>query len=124
MGGDDDVVEPPPPLEELSRAEGDEWRAIYAAVPPGYLPPATWPLVAQLCRHRVIERRLAQLIHREDTKRTGFSLDTYIQLVRESRATGAAIIVCLRSLRLTPLSSYQRDRSPLPEAPLPKPWLS
>jgi hypothetical protein len=29
---------------------------------PADLPPATWPLVAQLCRHRVIERRLAQLI--------------------------------------------------------------
>jgi hypothetical protein len=44
-------------------------------------------------------------------------------LLRELRAESAAVIDCLRALRLTHLASYARDRAPVPEA-TPKPWLS
>jgi hypothetical protein len=120
---DRDVVERPEPLPELTDAEADEWRALCNAVPADYFPPATWALVASYARHRVLERRCHELIERECSKRKGFDLATFRFLLRELRAETAAVLACLRSLRLTHLASYAHDRKPLPEV-TPKPWLS
>lgn len=124
---DGDVVERPRPLPELGVEEAEEWVRICNAVPATYFPPATWVMLAQYCRHVVVARHLWQLIERMSkaaaSKRKRFDLARYRQLIREHRAEGVAIYACLRSMRLTHLSSYNHDRAPLPEA-TPKPWLS
>ena len=123
ISDDGDVIQRPEPPGELTEQEADEWRTICNAVPADYFPPATWHIVASLCRHRVIERRLHELIEREASKRKGFDSREFRALCREHRAETSAVLSCLRSLRLTHLSTYEHDRRPLPEA-TPKPWLS
>jgi hypothetical protein len=119
VGGDLGAIEPPAPIEGLSRDATQEWRALCAGVPPGYFKPISFPLLGQLCQHLAIAKHLAKLIHRERSFSTN-----YMRLIREHRAETKAVLNCLRALRLTPLSNYARDRASLPEAPLPKPWLS
>jgi hypothetical protein len=118
-----DVVPRPAPLPELTPEEADEWRCICNAVPSTYFPPATWIMVAQYCRHVVFARHLAQMIRQVASSKKKFDMAHYRTLLREHRAEGAAIAGLLRSMRLTHLSSYTDDRTPLPEA-TPKPWLS
>lgn len=118
-----DVVERPRPLPELGIEEAEEWVRICNAVPADYFPPATWVTLAQYCRHVVIARHLWQLIVRAGKSKRRLDAANYRSLIREHRAEGVAINACLRSMRLTHLSTYNHDRKPLPEA-TPKPWLS
>jgi hypothetical protein len=120
---DGEVLERPKPLPELTPEEADEWRYICNAVPATYFPPATWMMLVQYCRHVVFARHLAQMIRQVQSTRKKFDLNQFRVLLREHRAEGAAIAGLLRSMRLTHLSSYADDRTPLPEA-APKPWLS
>lgn len=120
---DSDIVERPKPPAELTAAERVEWIGICNAVPAEYFPPATWHIVASLCRHRVIELHLHELIERESGKRKGFDLQIYRTLLRELRSETTSVLDCLRALRLTHLASYAADHKPLPEV-VPKPWLS
>jgi hypothetical protein len=117
-----DIVERPQPPAELGPEERDEWIALCNAVPATYFPRATHMVLVQYCRHVVIARHLAELIQRMSAKKK-FDLRQYRQLIREHRAETQAIYGCLRSMRLTHLATYQRDRTPIPEA-TPKPWLS
>lgn len=52
---------PDPPLD-LTPEESDVWSAVVGAMPANWFGPATWPLLAQYCRHTVTARRVAQLI--------------------------------------------------------------
>jgi hypothetical protein len=63
------------------------------------------------------------MIRQVQSTKKKFDMAQFRILLREHRAEGAAIAMLLRAMRLTHLSSYADDRTPLPEA-APKPWLS
>ena len=118
---DTDLVPRPEPPVELGAEEADEWRAICNVVPADYFPAATHKIVVQYCRHVVVARHLAELIAKCGRAKRAFPLAQYLQLIREQRRETAAIYVCLRSMRLTHLATYSKDRAPI-AADTPKPW--
>jgi hypothetical protein len=122
---DDDagIIERPKPVDGLSSEEKAEWDRICGALPAAHFAPVTWPIVATYCRHVVVERRLARMIHQIEATKKDFDWKKYLKLIREHRAESAAVVATLRALRLTPLSLYNSDRSALPQ-PVEKPWLS
>lgn len=115
-----DLVPRPQPLAELSDEEAAEWVALCNVVPADYFPGATHMIVASYCRHVVIARHLAELIER-CAKRRPFPTREYLGLIREQRGQTQAIYACLRSMRLTHLATYNKDRAPI-AADVPKPW--
>lgn len=110
----------PEPPAELSAEERYEWIGICNALPAGYFPPATRMMVVQYCRHVVVARHYAELIHKcerakpFDEKRHGW-------LCRHQRQETTMIYNCLRSMRLTHLASYATDRAAVPDE-MAKPW--
>lgn len=117
-----DIVPRPHPPAELSDEEAVEWVVICNAVPAGYFPSATHMVVVQYCRHVVVARHLSELIHKCERGRR-FDLGQYRRLCSLQQRETLAIYGCLRSMRLTHLATYSRDRSPIPTE-MPKPWES
>jgi hypothetical protein len=117
-----DICPRPVPPAELSDEEAAEWVALCNSLSPDYFTRPTHATLAQCCRHVVIARRLAELIHRLE-KRKKFDERRYARLIKEHRAETLAITNCLRALRLTHLSIKPSSRSPIPASPLPRPWL-
>jgi hypothetical protein len=121
---DEGIIARPRPPAGLTVEEADEWIGLCNAVPATYFPPATWHVVTSLCRHIVVERHIAQMIaHVEHSTKKNFDLAKYERLIRHLRSESEMIAKLLRTLRLTHLAAYAKDRAPLPEA-VPKPWLS
>jgi hypothetical protein len=120
---DADIIDRPAPVPGLTPEQRDEWITICNAVPATYFPPATWYVVASLCRHVVVERHIAQMIaHVERSTKAKFDLDKYERLIRNLRSESEMVSKLLRTLRLTHLSAYA-DRTEVPAA-TPKPWLT
>ena len=115
-----DLVPRPQPPPELSDEEAAEWVALCNVVPADYFPGASHAIVVQYCRHRVVARHLAELVRKCGS---GRKLDEgrYLRLCAAQQRETAAIYACLRSMRLTHLATYTRDRAPI-AADMPKPW--
>jgi hypothetical protein len=116
-----DVCPRPVPPAELTDEERDAWIVLCNALPGGYFNEPTFATLTQYCRHVVIARHLAELIHRLSAKKK-LDVRQYRSLIREHRAVTLAIYNCLRAMRLTHLSVKPSSRSPIPANAMPRPW--
>lgn len=98
----------PPPPAELTPEQAAEWRAIVSTKPADWFARDCWPILADMCRHTVIARRISEQID-------GFPLDMLsgeegleryrklgAMLERHSRTVG----LLATRLRCTPQSRY------------------
>ena len=106
-----DVVQRPDAPYDLDDDEAAEWRAQVAAMPADHFPRNSFPLLAQLCRHVVTTRRLAQLLQdvMQPKKGETFSVKAYADLLKMQRAESEAIVSLSRSMRLTQQSVVRAE---------------
>lgn len=98
---------PPSPPEELTPSQAETWREIMASVPSGYILPAAYHVLVDLCRHvdrsRVLELLIEQYMAGDKTVKRHYSFGQLLSLAdREGRSIGLASKV----LRLTPRSVH------------------
>ena len=85
---------------DLTDEQAEEWRAIVSTMDPGHFMRGNYPLLAQLCRHIVNARRLAQLIE-QCAKEKDFNRKEFGILLQLEATESAAIMRLSRSMRLT-----------------------
>ena len=85
---------------DLTDEQAEEWRAIVSTMDPGHFMRGNYPLLAQLCRHIVNARRLAQLIE-QCAKEKDFDRKEFGILLQLEATESAAIMRLSRSMRLT-----------------------
>ena len=110
----------PPP--ELAGEEAEAFLAFANAESADWFTPTSVPLLAQLARHIVQARRIAELIERTVGQRET-ELGYYVELLKQQRAESQIIAALATKLRLTP-QSRRTDRGnarPLGEGRRP-PW--
>src|SRR3954451_24269060 len=109
----------PPP--ELAGEEAEAFLSFVNAESPDWFTSATVPLLAQLARHIVQARRIAELIER-NVGQKDTELAYYIELLKQQRAESQAIATLATKLRLTPQSRRtDRGNARPPEGHRP-PW--
>ena len=93
---------------DLTDAEPAEWRAIVASMPPTHFSRGNYPLLAQLCRHIVTSRQVAQLKDQcTKAKKIDAKLFTHL-LSLQDKETKSIMYLC-RSMRLTQQSIYRGE---------------
>jgi hypothetical protein len=127
--GSTSVIERPDAPYNLTDAEADEWRAIVASMPPEHFSRVHYPMLTQLCRHKVQSDRVAQLVETVCKKNPkgpaskGFDMTEYDHLLGMQARESAAIIRLMRSMRLTQQSLYRADSAkPRPVSMIKAPW--
>jgi hypothetical protein len=114
-------VEPP---YDIFDEQADLFRAIVDSLPADWFSTGSVPLLAQLCKHVVASRRVAELI--AQAERTGPMLDIemYDRLLRLQERQSAAVHRLATALRLTNQSRYTPGRAATASAVAigPKPW--
>jgi hypothetical protein len=115
-------------LKKISRADAPcdltdeqsvEWWAIVNRMPAAWFPRETHCLLAQLCRHIVRARRLAQLINAME-KASEFDFVQYHSLLRAEEEQSRAIASLATRLRITQQSTY--DKSKKKPVDVKRPW--
>jgi hypothetical protein len=95
-----EIIQRPDAPYELTDEQAKEWDAIVGTMDPGHFMRGNYPLLAQLCRHIVNARRLAQLIE-QCTKEKDFDRKEFGILLQLEATESAAIMRLSRSMRLT-----------------------
>jgi hypothetical protein len=107
---------------DLADEEAEEWRAIVNTMAPDHFMRGNYPILAQLCRHIVIARQVAQMINAY-RKRKDFNYRDYAELLKQQAAESNAIMRLSRSLRLTQQSVMDRKmKHPRGGATIGNPW--
>jgi hypothetical protein len=95
-----EFIQRPDAPYDLTDEQAEEWRAIVGTMDPGHFMRGNYPLLAQLCRHIVNARRLAQLIE-QCAKEKDFDRKEFGILLQLEATESAAIMRLSRSMRLT-----------------------
>jgi len=95
-----EFIQRPDAPYDLTDEQAEEWRAIVGTMDPGHFMRGNYPLLAQLCRHIVNARRLAQLIE-QCAKEKDFDRKEFGILLQLQATESAAIMRLSRSMRLT-----------------------
>jgi hypothetical protein len=95
-----EFIQRPDAPYDLTDEQAEEWRAIVSTMGPGHFMRGNHPLLAQLCRHIVNARRLAQLIE-QCAKEKDFDRKEFGILLQLEATESAAIMRLSRSMRLT-----------------------
>jgi len=95
-----EFIQRPDAPYDLTDEQAEEWRAIVGTMDPGHFMRGNYPLLAQLCRHIVNARRLAQLIE-QCAKEKDFDRKEFGVLLQLEATESAAILRLSRSMRLT-----------------------
>jgi len=111
IDGSTAVVHRPDAPYDLSDAAADQWRAIVSSMPAEHFAPSHYPMLTQLCRHKVESNRVAQLIELCCSKRKGktFDVNEYNLLLTMQGRESAAINRLMRSMRLTHQALYRGE---------------
>src|SRR3954454_22518828 len=96
----------PPP--ELAGEDDEAFLGFVNAESADWFTPTTVPLLAQLARHIVQARRIAELIERAVGQKET-DLGYYVELLKQQRAESQVIAMLATKLRLTP-QSRRTDR--------------
>lgn len=118
-GGVQTIRRPDPPAE-LTGEQADEWTAIVNSMSADWFPRATWPVLAQLCRHIIRARRLAQLLDATE-KSDGFDVKEYRDLLRSEEEQSRAIASLETKLRITQQATVDK-RTNKRGASVKRPW--
>ena len=97
------VRHPAPPLD-LTPEQSDVWQQVVAALPAGWFPRETWPLLSQYCRHTIDARRIGQLIDQKCAK-PDLDVGAYGELLQMQRQETGALKVLAASMRLAQQSA-------------------
>jgi hypothetical protein len=114
-----DNCERPDAPSSLTGEQRDEWISLCNSLPPDFFPRPVQGILEQLCRHRIVARRLAEMIHATGVEKFDARLR---YLLREQRNESMTIVGLLRQLRLTPMSVKPSSRTAIPSSTFPKPW--
>jgi chaperone required for assembly of F1-ATPase len=122
IDGTTTVVQRPDAPYTLTDAEADEWRAIVNSMPAEHFARIHYPMLTQLCRHKVQSDRVAQLIEAL-CKKKAVDTDEYRTLLSMASIESSAIVRLCRSMRLTHQSLYRAESAkPRPVAMIKNPW--
>lgn len=115
-----EVVERIKPPHDLHDEEVEVWAAIVSAHPADWFSASSAPLLAQLCRHTIHARRVAELIERTIA---AISVDDYDKLLKMQERESRAMASLATKLRLTPqaTTNHRGNKVALPAF---KPWES
>jgi hypothetical protein len=95
-----EIIQRPDAPYDLTDEQAEEWRAIVGVMDADHFMRGNYPLLAQLCRHIVNARRLAQLIE-QCAKEKEFDRKEFGILLQLEATESAAIMRLSRSMRLT-----------------------
>ena len=103
----------PSPPDDLTDEQAAEWRRIVHRMPSDWFPVETQPLLAALCRHIVLARRLAVIIaeFRTEWLAEDGGLDRLEQLAKMQDREHRAAASLSTKLRLTNQSRYTPGRA-------------
>ena len=116
-----EIVQRPDAPYDLTIEQTEEWCAIVQTMPPDHFMRGNYPLLAQLCRHIVSSRRIAQLIEQVATEEV-LDLKDLSALLQLQAAESAAIMRLSRSMRLTQQSIMRAETTKHPKGPTKRPW--
>ena len=117
-----EIIQRPDAPYDLADEEADEWRAIVNTMPADHFMRGNFPLLAQLCRHVVASRRVAQLI-KLVCEAKPFCHRDYANLLTVQSAESSAIMRLSRSMRLTQQSVSRAETTKHPKNKLSRaPW--
>ena len=106
---------------DLTIEQSEEWCAIVQAMPADHFMRGNYPLLAQLCRHIVSARRVAQLIE-QTAEQTVLDLRELGALLQLQAAESASITRLSRSMRLTQQSIMRAETTRHATAQFKPPW--
>ena len=111
----------PPDSLRLTDEQTDEWWAIVNRMPADWFPRETHAVLAQLCRHVIRAKRLAQLLDAKERAKT-VDVEEYVSLLRAEEAQSRAIASLATRLRITQQSLVSANKTRTGDADFPKPW--
>jgi hypothetical protein len=113
IDGSTAVIPRPDAPYDLTDEESDEWRAIVNSMPAEHFVRSHYPMLTQLCRHKVQSDRVVQLVEACVKSRKGktFNNRDYKDLCVQQAVETSAIIRLCRSMRLTQQSVIRADAS-------------
>ena len=107
---------------ELTDEETEVWVAVINAEPADWFSPSTGPLLAQLCRHVVHARRIAELLEKatshidEETKQRTLSVEDYDRLLKMQERESRVITTLATKMRLSQQSTTNHRGNKKPSA--------
>jgi hypothetical protein len=116
-----EIVQRPDAPCDLTDEQSQEWRAIINIMPPDHFMRGNYPLLAQLCRHIVSARRVAQLID-QTAKQTDLDRKEFGALLQLQATESAVITRLLRAMRLTQQSIMRAETTKHPKGLRKAPW--
>jgi hypothetical protein len=116
-----EIIQRPDAPYDLTDEESNEWAAIVSTMPADHFMRGNFPLLAQLCRHIVTSRRVAQLIN-QAAKDKDFDRKEFGCLLQLQVMESAAITRLSRSMRLTQQSVMRAETTKHPKGPAKNPW--
>jgi hypothetical protein len=116
-----EIVQRPDAPYDLTIEQSEEWRAITNTMPPDHFMRGNYPLLAQLCRHIVSARRVAQLIDKS-AKQTDLDHKEFGALLQLQVTESAVITRLLRAMRLTQQSIMRAETTKHPKGLRKAPW--
>jgi hypothetical protein len=115
-----EVVQRPDAPYDLTDEQTDEWRAIVNRLPADWFPRETHAVLAQLCRHIVNARRVAQLITAH-LEQTALDVDQYDVLLKMQERESRCIASLSTKLRITQQATVRAESAKKPSM-VKKPW--
>lgn len=128
-------IERPRPPSDLNQEQAAEWSSIVNRMPADWFPRETHGLLAQLCRHLVSARRVADMIAALETELSNEAEDgksqaeiilgatkAFDRLYKMQEREGRAISSLSTKMRLSQQSTY--DKSKRKPGQTRKPWES
>jgi hypothetical protein len=115
-----EIVQRPDAPYDLTDEQVDEWRAIVNRLPADWFPRETHGVLAQLCRHIVNARRVAQLITAE-LENEKLDVGVYEQLLRMQAKESALIVSLSTKLRITQQATVRAEKARKPTM-VDTPW--
>ena len=108
------------PPEELSEEERVEWRAITNRLPVDHFRTENLPLLIQYCQHIVRARKLAMLLHQEESGPEKLDLELYDRLLKMQERESRTLASLATRMRFSQQSRYSARKGRPPSGP--KPW--
>ena len=116
-----EVIRRPEAPDDLTVEQSEEWQAIVNTMPADHFMRGNYPLLAQLCRHIISARRLAQLIDRTAAQ-TDLDRKEFGALLQLQAAESTMITRLLRAMRLTQQSVMRAETTKHPKGLGKAPW--
>jgi len=105
---------------DLTDEQTDEWRPIVNRLPADWFPRETHGVLAQLCRHIINARRVAQLINAE-LENEKLDVSIYDKLLHMQERESRAIASLSTKLRITQQATVRAEKARKPTM-VENPW--